>query len=131
MKESSGILILNKHKKVLILRSSSGSFEIWSIPKGEIDKNESTLEAAVRETKEEAGISVNPDLLVYLGEKTYKTKKKKIHVYLFNAKQIEDIDPILNHENDKYLWASLEEAINLVHEAQVGFMSFVKELIND
>lgn len=133
MKESSGILILNKNKKVLILRSSSMSVgpssEVWSIPKGEIDKGESSLEAAIRETREEAGLSIDPKHLMFLGEKKYKTNRKKIFVYLYNAKNMEDINPKLNSENDKYLWASLDEAVNMVHEAQSDFINLIKDLV--
>ena len=41
------------HPKVLLIKSDLG----WEFPKGRVESNETTLTAAIRETKEETGLS--------------------------------------------------------------------------
>jgi len=130
IKESAGVLIVNKQKRILLLKPSGKLDQSWSIPKGELDKGEDPLDAAARELKEEAGIIVDKNKLSYLGENKYKSGKKKIHAYFFNAKNLGNIIPKLNFENKDYLWAELNDAKTKVHEAQVGFVSLIEELLN-
>ena len=130
MQESAGIIILNKNNKVLILRPSGYGNKIWSVPKGKIEKDEMPIDAAIRETEEEAGIKTDKDKLISLGIQTYKNKKKKVHLFLIKVEELDDdYIPNLNWENDKFLWIDLEQSMKLIHEAQIPFMEKIKELI--
>lgn len=51
---SAGGVVLNPHGQVLVVNQNGNS---WSLPKGHIDPGEDAAEAAIREIKEESGIS--------------------------------------------------------------------------
>ncbi len=132
MQESAGIIIINKNNNVLILSPNgkpAGKF--WTIPKGKIEKEEETIDAAIREVLEETKINVDKDKLVYIGDKTYKTNRKKIHVYYIKCDNFDDdFNPILDWENDKHLWVAPEHAFKIVHEAQKDFFVKIQEILN-
>jgi predicted NUDIX family NTP pyrophosphohydrolase len=56
--------------------TSRGWFGSYGIPKGGIDKSESNLDAAIRETKEEVGITI-PKNLIDKTEHTFTVSTKK------------------------------------------------------
>ena len=61
MKESAGLVLLHDNKILLVHPTGGKWFGTYSIPKGEIDENETALEAAIRETHEEIGILFDID----------------------------------------------------------------------
>ena len=52
----------------------------WSIPKGEIEENEDHLKAAIRETEEETGISINYPLEKFERLTESKTESPQSHL---------------------------------------------------
>lgn len=52
----SGIILLNKHKEILITKSPYRDY--WTVPGGTVDKNESPRRACIREIKEEIGLDI-------------------------------------------------------------------------
>jgi len=149
MIESAGVLIISDGK-ILLCHSTdvegldSGK-EInyehtrWGIPKGKIDGNESSKDAAYREVHEETGldlkklgfnISNSPiDVLHYhsMGE------KKIVYVYylsdefgMLRTKKLHCkslIDGTKYPENDKFRWVSNEEAKSLIYRSQLKLLS--------
>ncbi len=59
MKTSAGILIVYKDKILLCHPTNAPWKETFSPPKGLVDENEDLIDAAIRECKEEVGISIN------------------------------------------------------------------------
>lgn len=60
-------LILQQADKILLLKRSDSAkifAGYWHLPTGKIEKGESPLEAMIRETKEEIGILVEPQLIL-------------------------------------------------------------------
>lgn len=91
MKISAGTCIIYNNK-ILFCHPSNGSWEgTYSPAKGGVDVGEKIIDAAIRETKEEIGITIlesqisNPNKPI---EIIYLNKKKQIHkvVYLFLVK---------------------------------------------
>lgn len=79
---------------ILLLRRFNGD---WVLPKGRVEKNESSREAAVREVFEESG--VRAEIIRYIGmvHYTYKNIKenetvfKTVHWYLMKANSMESV----------------------------------------
>jgi 8-oxo-dGTP pyrophosphatase MutT (NUDIX family) len=59
IKKSAGLVILYNNKILLGHQTSHAWTNSYSIPKGNIEDNESTLEASIRETYEEVGLNIN------------------------------------------------------------------------
>jgi len=68
-------------KIILISRSHSLGAQVWCLPKGKIESNETHINAAAREIKEETGASGN--LVKLLGDIKYQfiSPQDKAHVY--------------------------------------------------
>ncbi len=80
---SAGGVLLKDNKEVLLIKNPSN---VWTFPKGLVEKGESPEETAMREVFEETG--VKGDIIAYLGEISYfyyfKGEKifKKVKFYL-------------------------------------------------
>lgn len=59
--------------------------DVWDLPKGKLEDNESISECAVREVGEEIGLSKDPDILANLGttRHTYKLKDELVEKETF------------------------------------------------
>lgn len=139
---SSGFLI-ESAGKYLICHSTAlnGKFsysdQMWGIPKGIVEPNESVLEAGIRETLEETGININRlqetgFLNVYANFYNYKTTKKKVYVAyakcaldITKEKRIcrSKIMPFNIPENDFFLWVDWTVAREMVSKNQKALFS--------
>lgn len=63
---SAGGVVIKDKKEVLLIKNPSN---IWTFPKGHIEKGETKEEAAIREVKEETNIDA--EIVTYLGEISY------------------------------------------------------------
>lgn len=61
----------------------------FDFPKGEVDKGETDIDAAVRELREETGYIISKDDLIDIGIYPHN-KKKDIHIFLYKTKGIPD-----------------------------------------
>ena len=64
--------------KILLVRENSGR---WSLPGGWVEENLSVRENAVKETKEEAGLDVEPEFLIAVQDR----KRHNLPVYAYNV----------------------------------------------
>jgi predicted NUDIX family NTP pyrophosphohydrolase len=145
---------------ILLYRDTSGPVEVllvhpggpmwagkdehaWSIPKGEFEDGETAIEAALREFKEETGMSVKAKDLTSLG--SIKTSSKNIFIWFANK----DFDPsklrsnslnlewppnsgkeITIPEVDKAEWFTLAQAKKRVHKSQVEFINRLSVILS-
>jgi len=80
---SAGILfyrIKNKDLEIFLVHPggpifAKKDFGAWSIPKGEIDEGEEHLDCAIREVKEEIGLTITSNEFIPLGNITQKSGK--------------------------------------------------------
>lgn len=63
----------------------------WDLPKGEIEKGEKPIDAAIREAKEETGLILRQDQLTKLGFFEY-TKYKDLWLFLYKPEILPDTD---------------------------------------
>ena len=75
---SCGTLLINPHGKILLCHVTGT--RNWDIPKGMQDPGESTLEAAIRELWEEAGLAFDASEFEDLGSFDYR-RDKRLHLY--------------------------------------------------
>ena len=63
-----GVVVKIDDKILLCKRNNQGSFPgMWSVPAGSIEKGEKSIDAAVREFKEETNIDIKDGDLVFTG----------------------------------------------------------------
>ena len=98
MKNSAGLVII-KDKKILLCHPTNANWNgTYSIPKGNLEANETKLQAAIRETYEEVGIIIPENII---GKQEYeisyldKSGKlfKKVFYYIVETTEIPDILP--------------------------------------
>lgn len=85
---SAGVLFL---KDGAVFMGHATETPHWDIPKGGVDKGESFINAAVRETFEETGFVVDPSDLQFMGHLDY-TNKKKLALFLYCGKVYPEAD---------------------------------------
>ena len=94
---SCGVVILNPDRELLLCHVTGQNH--WDLPKGGIDAGETPLEAAQRETREEAGLQLHEDDLIDLGRFRY-TSKKDLHLF---ATVLPRVDLAVLHCDSHYL----------------------------
>jgi predicted NUDIX family NTP pyrophosphohydrolase len=151
MKRSAGILVykLDKENIKVLLCHFGGPYwkytdiGAWSLPKGEVRKNEIVLDAAIREFKEETNLDITSSIK-YLGTKKISRKKLAIMFYTnsdfnlsncksntFNLEFPRGSNNIQSFpEMDKYEWMTIEEAKNKIIKNQLYFLNKLEEKIN-
>ena len=60
---SAGLAIFYQNRLLLAKPARSKKENTWSIPKGKCENNETFIQTAIRETREEVGICINPNQL--------------------------------------------------------------------
>lgn len=59
------VIILDRQKRVLMVRQHHEDRDIWMVPGGGIEQNETASEAAVREVEEETGLNITVGKLIW------------------------------------------------------------------
>ena len=112
--KSAGIVLfrnISNENEFLLLNYPQGH---WDFIKGKIEQNETSHETAIRETKEETGIT-NIEFVDGFEESVeydFRFKKEDIHkkVIFFLAKTNEK-NIKLSHEHNDYLWLEYNDAL--------------------
>lgn len=121
---SCGTLVLDGAGRLLLGHVTGTA--AWDIPKGMQDPGETTLEAAMRELREESGAVFAPERFADLGEFAYRPDKR-LHLYRVDAgDELGDLAQLActswfpHHktgkptlEMDAYRWAGREEVSQL------------------
>ena len=121
---SCGTLVLDSAGQLLLCHVTGTAH--WDIPKGMQDPGETTLQAAMRELHEEAGISFEATRFQDLGEFAYR-RDKRLHLYLVRVHdelgQLEQLactsyfaHPVsgrLTPETDGFRWARRSQLLPL------------------
>ena len=86
---SCGGVVIHKNKVLVLYRSQNGRHAGWVMPKGTLEAGETYKQAALREVKEEAGVTAN--IVKYIGKTRYNFKgdqgliNKTVYWYLMTA----------------------------------------------
>lgn len=133
--KSAGIILVRKNEQkweYLLLRC----FKYWDFPKGEIDHNESPLQAALRELKEETSIH---QVSLSWGNEFYETeiygKGKTACYYLAEVSGHAEVKLLANPENGivehhEYRWLTFDEASKLLVPRVLKALKWAHHLIS-
>lgn len=83
MREAAAMLIIKDGLILGVPRKTNK--EIFGLAGGKIDKNESAMEAAIRETKEETGLTVKSCIKIYERIELVSSDEKAFHTTCFYA----------------------------------------------
>lgn len=113
------VKIIGNHPHILLIRDKK--YQDWVLPKGHVEEGETIEEAALREVREEAGLS-KVKIVTSLGvAKRYVEKadeQKTIHYFLMTL--TENQEPQINDENskDEIKWFDIENLPNFFLQEQ-------------
>ena len=111
-KEKSCGCIILKDKKVLLIYEKIAQY--WGFPKGHMEGNETELETAKREVKEEVGLDVeiDKDKRYEINYITDKGVDKTTVLYVATPKN----DKIVMQEDEieKFQWYDFDKALNIL-----------------
>ena len=86
---SCGGIVIHRSKVLLLYKNQNGKYMGWVLPKGTVERGESMKQTALREVREEAGVSAR--IIKYIGKTQYSfrgtddTVSKTVHWYLMTA----------------------------------------------
>lgn len=138
MRESAGGIIKGPDGRIVLVQQHGNS---WSFPKGGVEEGETALQAAMREIKEESGITEITfvrDLGSYerysiskdgLGEnKDWGLQKKTLFLFTTSQSELPHHDP--DDEITEVRWATLDEAYELLtHPKDKEFLGSVRSIL--
>ena len=105
---------------------------MWECTGGSALIGESSLQAAIREVKEELGINVSEEDAIFIGEtrRFYESCPDILHVWLFKSNEkIENIK-IQEEEVNDVMWASREKILQLFKDNKFEANSFFNKVID-
>lgn len=84
MKTSCGIIITNEFEEIFVGHSTGNKF--YDIPKGLLEENETPLNCAIRECKEETSLEFNSNKIREIGLLPYN-KEKNLHLFFVQVQK--------------------------------------------
>lgn len=125
-KNGVAIVVVTPDKKVLLHREYRYVIQdySWEIPGGGIDKGETPEQAAIRELKEESGISISQDALVRLGVfyPLHSFNKENVALFMVTVNQtsLTTRENEISESIDRQQFVDFDEALNMIDVGKVN-----------
>ncbi len=123
--KSCGCIII-KNGKVLLIQQKRGN---WGFPKGHVEFNETEIQTAKREVKEETNLDVRIFKNRRYSEKFFSKKGKIKQVVYFLAKQTGGIEKKQDSEIKAMKWVEFDEALKKI--TYFNTKQLFKKVLND
>jgi 8-oxo-dGTP pyrophosphatase MutT (NUDIX family) len=131
-----GVAFRKRNRRIEVALISVGDEGRWQLPKGIVDKGESTEKAAVREVREEAGVDTDVveridkvEYWYFWNEDGGRVRYHKfVYFYLlrYRSGNVSNHD----HEVNEARWFEIDDAINsLAFDSEKKVLAKAKELI--
>ena len=144
MKTTCGIfLYVVDTKQILLVHATHAPITQWSIPKGELEEEDTPLKRALIELREETNIDLEylSSFVHPLGTVVYeKNKQKQLSGFALLVKssylagvtvQCNSLVNNLFPEVDGFAWLSLKVAKKMMHESQRKLLPMLEEIIKE
>lgn len=117
-------LLLRRHSH----KANGGT---WGLPAGKVDTNENTLQAILRETREETGLQLTEAVVSYFDSLYVRDGSFDIEWHMFATRL--DNQPSITlspDEHSEHRWVTAEEALrmDLIHDLPESIKLFYKTL---
>ena len=128
LRRSCGVIPYRKTEKgpeyLLVLQNNN----CWSIPKGHMEAFESEQETALRELKEEVGLTavLHPQFRDLVEYPMARGGRKQVVLFLGEASGEVSLEP---RELREYRWAAAQEAKNLLHSEYMRILERVQGIL--
>lgn len=134
MKETHGIIVIDKNLKILCVHPTGANMLTWSIPKGGADEGETSLEACKRELFEETNFILDNYVnhIIYyekIGKFKYKARKTLVAHIAYIDLPLSDMELTLKCnskidgsdklECDIVSWLTIDSAMSSLHYTQI------------
>lgn len=115
--KSCGTIIIEQDKVLIIGSRDEAGTLYWSFPKGHQENNETDIETALRETREEVGLEVEiVDQVPFVASYFLNEGATRKEVFLFLAKIKSGTVKLQEDEVEVWQWTPLAEAGNLISD---------------
>ena len=123
--------VIEKGNKILLLREEKDktyerSKGLWTLPVGKMNKNESLIDAVLREVKEETGYDIKVSGTIGIYELFSVDKKKQVFGVAFKGKLTKKQKPRAA-EFKNIIWINVKEILRKNIKLRKG----IKEIIKD
>ena len=127
--KSCGAVVYRKNKgedlSILLVKNHNG--KCWTFPKGHVEENETEQQTALREIKEETGLSVvlEPNFRRTSIYRPFGKVRKRVVFFLARSESGEV--NVQQSEIDNFLWTSIDDALKLCrHDNDTRILNEVK-----
>jgi len=140
---SSGFVVRSKDKKYLMGKPEYKGNQSWTVFKGQSEGNESLIETAIRELREETAIDINSDQRLQCNISTspihkYSMKNKDVYIFLLDDR-LGALDGFefkcdsywgeeKNPEILDFKWFTADEMMAVVFHSQKGLVEVLKRM---
>lgn len=123
-------LVQNEKGEILIIRRTmikrgKQNFEggKWDIPGGTVEDLEKPSAAAIRETKEEVGLVVNTETILYEKSNLDTNKQAVFTTLIYGCRTTGQLEITLDlEEHDAYKWVTGDEILSMDDKELVSYM---------
>ena len=118
----------NEKPVFLLLKRSKNQIypDAWQCVTGKIEKNETPNDAAIRELKEETGLTPISMWIVDQVNHFFEVKSNRMNLIPVFGVQVDSTNITLSVEHNDYKWCSVDEGIDLImwNQQKQGLFNF-------